>query len=422
MNRFIFKSYDFDKANLIANFYYAYEDGKEFKESVQFETGGEYDEKLLDRALFLAFIILGTSYYKSYPSKDIVLDIPIDDRQAAFFNKVYQEGLSQFAFENNLTRDDLAHFESTSEQVDRALRFEGSGILVLQSGGKDSLLTSSLLQENAENYTSFYLSSSGYFPRFLEQLDRSLIIGKRFIDIGGLRNAINSGAKNGHVPVTYINQSLAVIQAILSNKNIILTSIAHEGEEPHSYIGDLPVNHQWSKTWIAEQLLASYVTRYISLDIKIGSMIRCYSELRVAELFIEHAWVKYGRKFSSCNQANYKQGDDNSELVWCGNCPKCANSYLLFAAFLPSEDLKPIFGEQDLFVKPQLQQIFKGMLGIDNESKPFECVGEIEELRYAYQLAQSSGGYQSLSFEVPPSNFDYMRVYPSQGLLLEMIQ
>jgi len=139
-------------------------------------------------------------------------------------------------------------------------------------------------------------------------------------------------------------------------------------------------------------------------------------------MFAKKCWADFGHEFSSCNVANYMQGDDNTHLSWCGNCPKCANSYLLFAPFLPEDELKAIFGGTDLFTKNSLSLTFKGLLDIDGIPKPFECVGEIDELRLAYHLAQSRGGYNKLPFDVPQSSFDYKKTYPSQGWATEMLQ
>lgn len=422
MKKFIFKSYEFSKADSSAKFNYEFDDGRAFVETVNFKVGDSYDEKVLNDALFLAFVIIGVSYYKTFPSTTVELNVPIDKWQADFFDKVYQEGLGQFAFQNNLKREDLAHFESTSQTSHEPQSFNGSGILALQSGGKDSLLTASLLQKNDKKFTSLYISSSDFYPNILSEVINDLVIDLRLIDRFGLSDAVKAGALNGHVPITYIVQSLAIIQAVLLGKNHILTSIAHEGEEPHAYIDDLAVTHQWSKTWLAEKDFSEYVTKYISSNIHIGSPLRFYSELRVAELFVQNSWAKYGHKFSSCNVANYQQGSNNSELKWCGNCPKCANSYLLFAPFLPSNELKSIFDGQDLFTKPSLEDTFKGLLGIDNVPKPFECIGEIDELRLAYHRSQKKGDYRPLPFTVPDSKFDYLQTYPAQDWAVKMLQ
>lgn len=423
MNKFIFKEYSFNRTTHTATFSYGFENGMEFEERVQFAGAGNYDERLLDRALFLSFMLAGTSYYKAFPSREVVLQKGgLDEWQAAFFDSVYQEGLSQFAFENQLTRDDLAHFTATSPTEVEDLPAGGDQVISLQSGGKDSLLTATMLLEKDTPFLSWYVGSSSNYPALLGALGRPLITAERFIDIEALKLAKEKDAKNGHVPVTYIVASYALIDAVLNGGSTILLSIGHEGEEAHDWIGDLAVNHQWSKTWPAEKALAEYVHRYVSPDIKIGSPLRGFSELKIAELFAQHAWQKYGHIFSSCNRANYRQGSDNSQLKWCGECPKCANSFLLFAPFVPADDLKSLFNGQDLFEKPLLQETFKGLLGIEGVMKPFECVGETAELRLAYHMAQQKGGYGKLSFEVPSSAFDYERQHESQDWAKQMIQ
>ncbi len=417
MNEFVFESYDFD--GKVASFRYTYGNFRH-QESVTFEVGQWYDEAVLQRALFLAFLVIGTSYYKAFPSPNVRFDKgELDDWQAEFCNKVYQEGLSQFAFENGLQRSDLAHFTPNIAHNTKAASYEGKGILALQSGGKDSLLLAELLQKSGRSFTPWYITNSDTYPTVLDNLAEPLVVARRYVDLTTLAEASNLGGKNGHIPVTYIVESLALIQAILLNKNTVVSAIAHEGEEPHEWIGDLPVNHQWSKTWQAERLFAQYVERYVSPDIHVGSPLRGRSELKVTELFAAHAWEKFGSQFSSCNEANYKQGSDTTKLSWCGNCPKCANSYLLFSPFIAPEKLQMQLGGE-LYQKLELVETFKGLLGIDGVMKPFECVGEIDELRAAYHMSQTKG-YQSLPFKVPESDFDKDRLYAAQPWVTELL-
>lgn len=413
MSQFIFENYEYDQQTGEATFRYSIDAIRQFKETITLQPAKEYDTCAFDEALFLAFILIGISYYKTFPAKEARFATgAIDEWQAKFLNHVYQEGLGQFAAENNLTRDDLVHFEPTTTDAKATLSYSGQGILSLQSGGKDSLLTASLLQEKGFDFASLYVSSTMTYPTLMDTLSSDLVVVSRTIDRDALRAAGADNGLNGHVPVTYIVMAISLLQAVLLNKKTILVSIGHEGEEPREWIGDLAVNHQWSKTWSAEQLFATYVAEYISPDIQIGSALRRYSELRVSELFAEKAWAKYGHSFSSCNVANYTQGTDNSILRWCGECPKCANSYLLFAPFVEPDELKSLFNGQDLFVKPLLTDTFKGLLGIDDVPKPFECVGETDELRYAYYARKA--GYAALPFNVPSANFDYLREYPLQ--------
>ena len=422
---FEFLGYEFDEKTLRATFRYrggTKENPLEFVKIATFSDRARniknIDKDLLSRALFLSFIINGTSYYKAFPSREVRLPFEIDQNQAAFFNKIYQEGLSQFAYENSLTREGLAHFVATSDisqSINKTpttisdIKESTNGIIALQSGGKDSLLTATLLNEANTPWTALYVSTSGSYPKILDEVGaENVTIINRDIDLKTLKTAESLGGKNGHVPVTYINISLALIQAIIDGKNTILTSIGHEGEEPHSVIKsdekDLLVNHQWSKTSEAEKLLQDYVKNYISSEINIYSPLRQYSELKIAELFVEKCWQKFGHKFSSCNVINYGQRTDNSELRWCGRCAKCANSYLLFAPFLKPQELNSLFPDnRSLFEVPELTEDFKGLLGVENNLKPFECVGEIAELRKAYHMKQPS--YPDLPFEVPDSDF-----------------
>ena len=440
---FRFLSYYFDRSTYTATFVYQGIDNIIFTEKIFFapkpgtntSSFNLLDDpgltQLLDHAMFLAFILIGTSYYKAYPTKNIRLDRPLDDFQARFFSTVFQEGLSQYAFENRLTRDKLATFKPTlGFQNKPAVEYRGQGVLALQSGGKDSLLVAELLNEHNINFVPWYISSSSdrSHPNVIDHLDdgfnhQKASVVYRQIDHLHLQQ---TGGLNGHVPVTFIVESLALIQAILNNQNVILTSIGREGEEPHAMIGDLPVNHQWSKTWQAEQLMTEYIKRYLSPDLHLGSPIRHLSELRIADLFVQKCWQKYGYSFSSCNEANYKQNNQNSTLKWCGHCAKCANSYLLFCPFIPPQFLQSLFGDKDLFLDQNLIQIFKGLLGVGGEMKPFECVGSVEELRSAYHhrmttppipLPQSPGAtqttywqpvYANLPFRVPESDFNYL--------------
>ncbi|MDR0957217.1 MAG: hypothetical protein LBM09_01415, partial [Candidatus Nomurabacteria bacterium] len=390
--KFIFKNYDFDATTGRATFQYGFENGMDFTETVDFQVkNGDFSHETLHKALQLAFVLSGVSYWKTFGDAEIDLPFELDPTQVDFFNATYQEGMGQYAFENHLNRENLAHFAVSKDDNQCATKYAGEGVLALQSGGKDSLLLASLLKKQGQKFTPFFVASGDHHPAVLDELGEDLVIIRRNIDREALQKAANNGARNGHIPVTYIVQSLALIQAILLNKNQVLVSIGHEGVEPHSYIGDLAVNHQWSKTREAEQLFSNYVCNYISPDLQIGSPIRQLSELKIAELFARYAWADFGHKFSSCNVANYRQHADNSVLKWCGNCPKCANAFLIFAPFVTAPELKTIFDNQDLFGKKSLEYSFKGLLDIDGVMKPFECVGETDELRLAYQMSQAVG-------------------------------
>lgn len=413
---FIVDTYSYNVATGEATFSYAFDDERKFTEVITFTPSEDYDQQTFDRVMRLAHGLIGISYYKTFPTLNIrVRSFEMNERMANFFSTVYKDGLSQFVYENNLTPADIGRFIATTNDQNQG-DYQGSGNVVLQSGGKDSLLVATLLREQGEPFDGLYCTSGESYPKILDTIGaRILHTPRRRLDFDALRQALNDGGLNGHVPITFIIMAIGLLQAVLENKATVLVAAGQEGEEPHAYIGEYAVRHQWSKTWQAEQLFAQYVAENISSAIHIGSPLRGLSELKIAELFARHCWSSYGRSFSSCNVANYQQGQQNDTLRWCGNCSKCANSFLLFAPFVEPAELTAVFGS-NLFMNENLQADFKGLLGVDGAIKPFECVGEVDELRFAYHAAHRTfpdAGYE-LDFEVPPSNFDSNRPGPMQ--------
>jgi len=420
-NTFIFESYSFDVDTCVASFAYSFDGTRHFTEQVQFTKSESHNEATLDSALFMAWIIAGISYYKAFPTKVIeIRNRTLTTAQADFFTSVYVHGLSQFVYENELHPDDIAQFEGRDEKWLAPALYEGEGTLVLQSGGKDSLLLAQLLKKNNHDFTIWYMTQGSQYPNVLDTIRQPLRQVTRTIDREALVAAKQDGGLNGHVPVTFITLSYAIVDAILHNEHTVLAAIGNEGEEPHAYIGDYPVTHQWSKTWAAETMLAEYVSENIASEVRVGSPLRAFTELKITELFAEHLWHAVGRMFSSCNLANYKQGHGNHQLTWCAECPKCANSYLLFAPFVPRAELNDVFGK-DMFEDDTLTATFKGLLGVDGVEKPFECVGEVEELRSAYHAAIEKG-YTPLPIVVPHTSFNRDSANNSQQWAYDLIR
>lgn len=428
---FEFSKFEFDFETYIGSFIYRDQFGTTFCEKVHFIKNGPFDRKLVpifSEALRLLFVLIGTSYYKAHPTKKVSLPFEISGFQKKFFNTVYTDGLSQFAYENNLKPSDLADFSDCNTSNAPAapnLPYALGKILSLQSGGKDSILTATILESRGKDFESLYIGSTDKHPEVIDKLGAPVKHILREVDIDALKEASKiKGYKNGHVPVTYILMGIALVQAIIDGDSYVITSVGHEGEEPHSvikdaYRGDLKVNHQWSKTYEAELLFSEYVHTIIARDFEVGSILRAFSELKIAELFSKSCFNKYGHDFSSCNVANYRQKNDNSKLSWCANCAKCANSFLIFAPFVKPEKLIRVFGE-DLFSKKSLTDDFKGLLGIGKSLKPFECVGEIAELREAY--AMKLDGYADLPFNVPKNqDYDYQKTYPVQDFAKKLL-
>ena len=428
-NTFIFKDYGFDVDKKEAWFEYAHTDpALSFRETVSVETSSPVqltENPIFRRVLKLAFYVTATSYFKTFPTSNLEFEKASPNKQQArFLETVLTDGLSQFWFENQLDPADKISIYSNNPDDDSAVDYEGKGSLVLQSGGKDSLLLASLLKECKQDFQPWYESTSKTHPEVLDSFNLPLIHATRKIDSENLKEATELGGLNGHVPITYIVSSHALLQMVASNLSRVLLAIGNEGIEPSGYIGNLPVQHQWSKTLVAERLIQDYINRYISTNIEYGSPLRPFHEIRIAQLFVDEAFSQYGRSFSSCNVSNYKQGTDNQELSWCGQCPKCANAFLLFAPFLNPKQLEQMIGG-NLFQKSELVDTYKGLLDVEGQAKPLECVGETDELRWAYHQARSqfpTVNYQ-LPFSVPTvDNFDINEQMPHDSSLFSLIE
>ena len=87
-------------------------------------------------------------------------------------------------------------------------------------------------------------------------------------------------------------------------------------------------------------------------------------------------YKQYHQIFKSCNV-----GSKTQPWKWCCNCPKCLFVYTILSPYLYKEDLVKIFGE-DMFENQNLIKTFDELLGY-SETKPFECVGTYEEVRFA---------------------------------------
>ncbi len=421
---FRFINFDFSDQTGIAKFTYAFDDDWQFEETVTFSKPSQpYCGEALQRALFCCFITLGTSYYKLFPGAEMVVERgSLTQDQADFFTQLYRGGLSQFVYENALEETDIKQFRATADESSLVVAspLDGRGILLLQSGGKDSLLAAELLKQNDQAFDAWHMSSTGHHPEVIDQIGAEDVVAvTRKIDLATITAARAAGGLNGHVPFSAITAGLALVQAVISRKRYVIAAMEASADEPNTRLGDYAVNHAYSKSYEFELALQDYIFANIAQDLDYVSIIRPFTDLRVAELFTIYAW-EYANQFSSCNIANYKQGQDAAELSWCGQCSKCANSYLLFVPFVNYDELVGLFGGKNLLADSKLKDYFLALLGIEG-IKPFECVGTVDELRAAYHLAIVKDGRNKLDIEVPKPVNNYQTIHPSQKIVKQFI-
>ena len=100
------------------------------------------------------------------------------------------------------------------------------------------------------------------------------------------------------------------------------------------------------------------------------------------------ALTEYHATFRSCNKAFIIDPARRLDH-WCGVCDKCAFIDLILAPFMSPAQLRAVFaaggGGGEPLDNPDLAPKFRALLG--SGTKPFECVGEVNECRAAVVLA-----------------------------------
>jgi hypothetical protein len=414
---FVFKSYEFDLGSRTASFHYGYDDVLCFTETFSFDFDFvAYDEEAFDRALHSLFFVAGISYYKMYLAPEIkVLQGSIDSRLAKFLNNTYQRGLGEFYYVNQLPIPTKNIFEATVHEVPKVTNTNALGQLVGLGGGKDSLVSVEFLRQESSDLATW---SVGHRPQ-LSLLVERIALPHYWVDRQWDRTMLDynaSGAYNGHVPISAILACVGVVAAILSGKQDVVVSNEHSANEPTLVYGNHTVNHQYSKSQQFEEEFQSLLQFYFGNSVRYYSLLRPFSEVKIAELFAP-IFDKYHDVFSSCNRAFTHE---RTEMFWDGSCPKCAFVFLALTPFVDRVQLEALFGGKNLLQEPSLVATYNQLLGIAGD-KPLECVGEIKESRAAMRLAQAI--YPELSsyqFELP-EDYDF-RAWQSDSMPAEVLE
>ena len=315
------------------------------------------------------------SYIKCTCSKNIKINCGyLDEYQIKWFKKLYYNGLGEFLYRNNINikEEELFNITTTQEKKEFNVEYNGQGNLIPVGGGKDSNVTLELLKE--EDNTCFIINPKGANIECarisgFETIKIKRILDKKIIDLN------NQGFLNGHTPFSAIVAFTSYLCAYLLNKKYIILS--NEDSANQSTVLGTNINHQYSKTYEFENDFNEYTKKYFNIDIKYFSLLRPLTEFQIGMLFSKIE--KYHNTFKSCNI-----GSKGDTWNWCCNCPKCLFVYIILSPFLYKEKLINIFGN-DLYEKKELLETFEELLGY-KETKPWECVGTFEEVRYAVSL------------------------------------
>jgi hypothetical protein len=261
--------------------------------------------------------------------------------------------------------------------------------LVPFGGGIDSIVTVEGVRKVAADVALFVVSRPGDRFRAIEGpaavSGLPVIRAGRAIDPQLLRSA-ELGFRNGHVPVTGIISAIAILAAVLDGRDVVVMSNEWSASVPTLEYRGEPVNHQYSKSAAFEAALRDTLAADPSGLPGYFSALRDRTELWVGEKFA--ALTEYHATFRSCNKAFIIDPERRLDH-WCGVCDKCCFIDLILAPFMSAEQLRAVFAADGGGGEPlddsDLAPKFRALLG--SGTKPFECVGEVNECRAAVVLA-----------------------------------
>jgi hypothetical protein len=362
-------------------------DGREFTERVTLPPGARWHTDEARAAARLVFLLSGVSYYKTAAPPVIDFgETALTGTEEAFLREFYLQGLAEFAYRNHLDLTSLTlQTQRAPDQPTAPPTPPGPRrALVPFGGGIDSIVTVEQVRQQAD-VALFIVSRPADRFDAIEQpaavTGLPVVRAEREIDPQLLRSA-ELGFLNGHVPVTGILSAIAVLAAVLENRDAVVMSNEWSASIPTLEFDGRPVNHQFSKSEAFEAAFRGVLADQGGLP-DYFSWLRDRTELWVGREFARLG--SYHASFRSCNKAFYTERARRF-AYWCGQCDKCVFIDLILAPFLPAGALRQIFAiTGEPLDDPALKPKFRSLIGAG--AKPFECVGEVTECRAAVLLA-----------------------------------
>lgn len=313
----------------------------------------------------------------------------------ALWRTIFRHVWGEWRYRNNLP--DYQGPDFLSDPIDSArwnVEVVPGDVDVLNfcGGGKDSLVAMKLFERAEIPYASFAYSHSVYgapgqqhalIDGLLEHgqpvRKHRLTVFDSFLDSPVLELCPEYGVKS--ITAAETPGSLFAVLPIVLQEGYRHVALGHEhsanvGNLVWSVTGE-EINHQWGKSYEAEQLLNTYIREELVGNFSYFSVLQPVYDIGIFNLLRRDADAV--PRTHSCNVRK----------PWCGRCPKCAYVWLHYMAWLDTGMVYAIFGENLLDLEEN-QLSFHQMLGL-GEHTPFECIGQIPETRLAFELCRRKG-------------------------------
>ena len=342
-----------DQGNSIfVTYHFEIKDLMEFHPTLKVpKTVSTYDKNLLHMMVFSLGLCEMPSYWKATCSPSIIIECgSLDKDQIAWVKKLMLNGLGEFFYTNGITpEDDFVTITSTGKNLEFEDNNDYYGYLIAVGGGKDSIVSLEILK-NEENKHAFIINNrkvcfeSAEIAGIKDIINPERLFDKNIIELN------NRGFLNGHTPISSCIAFIAYISAYLNGIEYVVLS--NESSSNEASVKGTSINHQYSKSFEFENDFRWYVETYLTNKIQ----------------------------YFSCNNGGKRKNIGKTD-GWCCNCPKCLFIYIIMNYFVEEKTMIEIFGE-NMLDKKELLPTFLELLG-KTESKPFECVGTIEEVEFA---------------------------------------
>lgn len=152
--------------------------------------------------------------------------------------------------------------------------------------------------------------------------------------------------------------------------------------------GGREVNHQWLKSFEACSALRALVRNLLVSDMEIFSLLKPLHDYRIYRLLQRYPHVL--PTIHSCNI--------DKQSGWCKRCAKCAYVWVNLVAIFGEEAVHAVF-QENLWSVPELQPYWRELLGLADRNA-FECVGEVDETRLAFQACAKDAGAKGEAMEL----------------------
>lgn len=342
----------------------------------------------LDRMVFDIGMVELVSYWKCACAPRVVVSCGrLTETEVRFWRKLYWHGLGEFFYRNGIETsfEEFMELEVEKEVLEprgerRSVAGDGR-YLVPIGGGKDSVVTLEVLRRNGKEVRPLIMNPRGATTGCARVagygLEEVLVIRRRIDPTLLELNA--KGYLNGHTPFSAMLAFYSRLASALSG--VANVALSNESSANESTVMGTEVNHQYSKSLEFEDDFRAYCDDATMRDcdgraFNYFSFLRPLSELQIAKLF--SGYVEYHDVFRSCNAGS-------KEDVWCGRCAKCLFAYIILSPFIEPERLNGIFGK-GMLEDETLRREFEQLVG-EAETKPFECVGTVSEVRQALNMA-----------------------------------